>query len=109
MSVTYRQETNFITMLWVALTCVLAGGLIGATTNAINGYVSPTYFRIILGWDFQDIWTASIAQGIFEGLIYGMILAIVFGVTIAIVTQGQATYGFVLRHLITIIGMTYLC
>lgn len=109
METTYRQETNFLTIIWVALTCVLTGGLIGATTNAINGYVSPTYFQNILGWDFQDIWSASIAQGILEGLIYGVIFSIVFGVTVALITKGQATYRFALRHLIKIIGLVYLC
>ncbi|MBL4755946.1 MAG: hypothetical protein JKY52_20430 [Flavobacteriales bacterium] len=106
---TYRQETNFLTVIWVALTCVLTGGMIGATTNAFNGYVSPTYFQNILGWDFHDIWTASIAQGILEGLIYGVIFSIVFGATVLLVTKGQATYRFAFRHLIKIIGLVYLC
>jgi len=109
MDTTYRQETNFLTIIWVALTCVLTGGLIGATTNAINGYVSPTYFQNILGWDFQDIWTASIAQGILEGLMYGVIFSIIFGATVALVTKGKATYRFAFRHLVKIIGIVYLC
>lgn len=106
---TYKQEANFLTIIWVALTCILTGGLIGTTTNAINGYVSPTYFQNILGWNFQNIWTASIAQGIFEGLICGIIFSIIFSATVAVVTKGQATYRFALKHLIKIIGLVYFC
>jgi hypothetical protein len=109
MNTTYRQQTNYLTIIWVALSCVLTGGLIGASTNAINGFVSPKYFQNILGWNFQDIWSASIAQGIFEGLIYGVIFSIVFGATFAHVTKGQATYRFALNQLIRIIGCVYLC
>lgn len=109
MEKTYRQETNFLTVIWIALTCVFSGAIIGATTNAINGYVSPTYFQNILGWDFQDIWTASIAQGIFEGLIYGIIFSIIFGSAVGIVTRGQATYSFAFRYIAKIIGVVYLC
>lgn len=109
MDTTYRQETNFLTIIWVALTCVLTSGLIGATINSINGYVSPIYFQNILGWNFQDIWTASIAQGILEGMIYGVIFSIIFGATVALVTKGKATYRFAFRYLVKIIGIVYLC
>lgn len=109
MNTTYRKETNFLTIVWIALTCILTGGLIGATTNAINGYVSPAYFQNILGWDFQGIWAASIAQGIFEGLLYGVIFSVVFTATVAIVTKGRATYRFAFKLLIKIIALVYFC
>ena len=62
------KQSNFITIFFVALTCVFTGGFIGAITNMINGAVSPNYFRIVMRWDFQDIWTASVAQGILSPL-----------------------------------------
>ena len=109
MDATYTRETNLRTVIWTALSCVMLGGLIGGTTNAVNGYVSPSYFRNMLGWDFPDIWTASVAQGIFEGLIYGTIFAILFCAAVGITTKAQANYRFVLRQLAKITGVVYIC
>lgn len=105
----YKQDPNPLTVIQVSLTCVIAGGVIGASMNGINGYISPIYFQNILGWDFQEIWTASIAQGIFEGLIYGVIFSIVFGATFAVVTKGRATYQFAIQNLTIPIGLVYFC
>ncbi|AKQ45031.1 hypothetical protein TH63_04325 [Rufibacter radiotolerans] len=105
----YRKETNYLTILWVAITSVLASGFIGATTNLINGFVSPTYFRNVMGWDFEGIWAASIAQGIFEGLLYGIVFTLVFVATIGFVTKGQSTFSFGFRHLLRVVGFVYLC
>ena len=58
-------------LLAIAGTVIAGGALIGASTNAINGVISPLYFQVVMGWqDVESIWRASIAQGIFEGLIY---------------------------------------
>ena len=108
MDTTYKQETNHLVVIWIALASILAGGLIGASTNAINGYVSPLYFQNILGWDFDGIWIASIAQGILEGLIYGVLFSVVLGVTFVSIAKGQVSYRFAFRHLIKIIGLVYL-
>ena len=41
----------------IALTGILAGAFIGGTTNAVNGFVSPTYFINILRWhDVENVW-----------------------------------------------------
>ena len=37
------------------------------STNAINGNVSPEYYRAILGWRHQHIWESAVAQGLLEG------------------------------------------
>ena len=104
-----NQETNFTSLIWIALTCVLSGGIIGASTNAINGFVSPLYFKNILGWDFQNIWSASIAQGIFEGLIYGFFFSLVFTTSIAIITKGRSSLRFAFNHLLKVIILIYIC
>jgi len=54
-----NAESIFQTNFLVALTSVLLGGFMGATTNMINGAVSPYYFKAVLNWDFQNIWRAS--------------------------------------------------
>ncbi len=109
MNIIIRQETNFLVVLWIALTCIFSGALIGGTTNAINGFVSPTYFEVILGWDFPSIWEASIVQGIFEGLINGFLFSVVFGTSFALVTKGRAPYSFGLKYLLRVIGIVYCC
>jgi prolipoprotein diacylglyceryltransferase len=104
-----NKKSNFQTIFLVALTCVLTGAFIGATTNMINGAVSPYYFKAVMYWDFQDIWTASVAQGILEGLLYGVIFSVIFTTGFGIVTKGQATYGFAFRQLIKIIAIVFSC
>jgi hypothetical protein len=40
-----------------------------------------------------------VAQGIFEGLVYGAIFAIIFTFVIGSVSKARATFGFSLKHL----------
>ena len=63
----------------IAISGVLASGFLGGTTNVVNGAVSPTYFVNVLGWHgIEDVWRASIAQGIFEGLLFGIAFSLLF-------------------------------
>ncbi|QDV35532.1 hypothetical protein ElP_34350 [Tautonia plasticadhaerens] len=92
------------------ITRVLAGGLLGAATNAVNGAVSPTYFVTIMGWQgVEDVWRASIAQDIFEGLLSGVFFSLVFTVGVGIVTRAACPYGFALKHLLGIVGAALIC
>lgn len=104
-----NTNSNFTTLVFVALTCVSAGALIGALTNMINGAVSPYYFKSVMNWDFQNIWSASVAQGILEGLIYGVIFAIVFTTGFGIITKGMATFSFAFKILLKIVTVVLLC
>jgi prolipoprotein diacylglyceryltransferase len=104
-----NKQSNFQTIFLVALTCILTGAFVGATTNMINGAVSPYYFKAVMYWDFQDIWTASVAQGILEGLLYGVIFAIIFTTGFGVVTKGQAPYSFAFRQLLKIIVIVFTC
>lgn len=104
-----NKQSIFLSIFFVGLTCIFIGGFIGAVTNMINGAISPNYFRIIMGWDFQDIWIASVAQGIFEGLIYGVIFSLIFTTGFGIITKGKATYKFALKQLLKIILIVFGC
>lgn len=104
-----KQANSFLTIIIVALTAILLGGLIGAITNMINGAVSPYYFKAIMGWEFDGIWIASIAQGIFEGLLYGVVFSIIFTTAFGIITKGQAPYKFALQQLIKITVIVFSC
>jgi hypothetical protein len=82
-------------LVGLAATGVLTGAALGALTNSVNGWVSPLYFRNIMGWrDVDDVWRASIAQGILEGLLFGLFLAVVFAVVAGVVSKARCSYGF---------------
>jgi hypothetical protein len=94
----------------VAVIGILAGPFVGATTNAINGLVSREYFVNILQWhDVADVWRASIARGIFEGLAIGFCLAVFFTIATAIITRVSCTFGFAFKHLAGIVAGAYGC
>lgn len=90
-----------------ALFSVASGATIGASTNAINSYISPEYYQIILEWDFQGIWAASVAQGVMEGVAYGVLFSIVILVSILIFRRGTA-WPKVAQHILKAIFLVYL-
>lgn len=93
----------------IALTGVIAGGLLGATTNAVNGSVSPLYFVTILGWqDVTDVWRASIAQGLFEGVLIGVFFSLIFATVTGVITRASCPYGFAFKHMVGILLGAYL-
>jgi hypothetical protein len=94
----------------IVLSAVLASGFLGGTTNAVNGAVSPTYFVTIMRWtDVEDVWRASIAQGIFEGLLFGVFFSLIFTVATGLITAASCSFGFAFRHLLGVLGGAYLC
>lgn len=103
------KQSHFSKVLSVGLTCIFTGGFIGAITNMVNGSVSPAYFRIVMGWDFTNIWIASVAQGLLEGLIYGVLFSLIFTSGFVLITKGKASYNFALKQLFKIILITLVC
>jgi len=103
------KYSNYQTYILVWLTCIFIGGLIGTFTNAINGIISPYYFQVVMNWNFQNIWLASISQGILEGLIYGFIFSILFTPTLIVVTNGQSTFNFAFKLLLKILSIVLSC
>ena len=94
----------------IALCGVLASAFLGGTTNAVNGLVSPTYFVTIMRWEnVGDVWAASVAQGVFEGLCFGVFFSLVFTAATGVITRGSCHFGFAFRHLLGILGATYIC
>jgi hypothetical protein len=84
-----------LALVGIAVTGVLTGAFLGAITNSINGWISPLYFQNILHWhDVEDVWRASIAQGIFEGLLFGLFMALVFTIVVGIVSKVRCSYRF---------------
>src|SRR4051794_22529817 len=85
----------------VAVTGVFASAALGAATNAVNGWVSPTYFVRIMRWQNVDaVWRASTAQGIFEGLCFGVFFSLVFTAASGVITRVSCGYAFAVRPLL---------
>lgn len=97
-------------LLGLAASTIVAGAVVGASTNAFNGAISPTYFVTIMRWhDVSDIWRASVAQGIFEGLLFGVFFSLVFTAVVGLVTRATCTYAAGLRCLLIIMLGVYAC
>ncbi len=104
------QQSQPVALLLIAATAVVGGAVVGASTNAVNGAVSPEYFRNIMRWhDVEQVWRASIAQGIFEGLIYGVIFSVVFTLVVGIVSRASCPFPFAFRHLLAMVVAIYCC
>ncbi len=107
---TSNVEAKPVALILIAAAAIVGGALIGASTNAINGAVSPLYFRNVMGWqDVQQIWRASVAQGIFEGLIYGTLFAAVFTLVAGLVSRARCSFGFASRHLLLMMLAILVC
>jgi hypothetical protein len=92
-----------LTLFATVITGILAGGALGAVTNAINGAISPHYFVIVMQWHWvQDVWRASVAQGIFEGLLFGVLFSLIFTTGVGIMTRGTCRYGVAVRQMLGI-------
>jgi hypothetical protein len=99
-----------LALFGVAMTGVFASAGLGAITNAVNGWVSPLYFITIMRWrGVEDVWRASVAQGIFEGLCFGVFFSLVFASGVGIITRASCSYGFAVRHLLSIVAGAFTC
>ncbi len=104
------DKTRPVALILIAATAIVSGAVIGASTNAINGAVSPLYFRNVMRWqDVENIWRASIAQGIFEGLLCGIVFSIVFTLVVGLISRARCSFRFALRHMFAMILAIYCC
>jgi hypothetical protein len=73
-----QQEKFSKTEVWRVLgSGLVIGAALGATTNAINGWIGPSYFIHLLKWT-EDIWIKAVIQGAIEAGLYGLLNAVVF-------------------------------
>jgi len=97
-------------MIGLAFSGVLLGAILGALTNTVNGWLSPTYFRNIMHWqDVADIWRASIAQGILEGLMFGLAFSVIFVAVVGIVSKARCPYRLAGVYLLGIAVFAVVC
>ncbi|NLF70102.1 MAG: hypothetical protein GX575_13765 [Candidatus Anammoximicrobium sp.] len=78
-------------LVGLAFSGILRGAVLGAVTNAVNGWVNPLCFRNMMRWDdVQDIWRASIAPGILAGILCGLAFAVIFTAVVSIVSKARS-------------------
>jgi hypothetical protein len=73
-----RPEKFSKAEVWQVLgTGLVIGAILGGATNAINGWIGPSYFIHLLNWT-EDIWIKAVIQGALEAGLYGLLNAFVF-------------------------------
>ena len=101
------NSKHTIDLFLLTVTGILFGAIVGAITNSINGLVSPRYYEVILGWEgVNNIWRASIAQGIFEGVIFGTLLSLLFVTIVGLITKVKCSYKLGVKYLTGIIALS---
>ncbi len=99
-------------LMAVAVTGVAGCATLGALTNAVNGWVSPDYFRTVLDWSTMSdvsVWRASIAQGILEGVMFGLVLSAIYTAVVGISSGVRCPYLFAATHLAGILAAALAC
>ncbi|WP_206108072.1 hypothetical protein [Paludisphaera soli] len=105
-----RGEGRPGALVGLAIAGVATGAALGALTNAVNGRVSPEYFRRILHWEgVADVATAAVAQGIFEGLLFGLGLSLIFATVVGVVSHARCPLRVSGGYLLAIGGAALAC
>lgn len=80
---------------------LLLSMMLGALTNAINARVSPTYFYMVFDQsiEFDQVWRASIAEGVLEAAVFGVILSCFFVVGLGLISHARCSYRVAVLYL----------
>lgn len=102
-----QQPFRLAGLSFTGMFSVIAGGVCGSIINAINGIISPDYFIAVLHWEpTQSVYPAIIAQGLFEGLLYGVIFGLFLVFFVAKATRGRVAPIFIIRLIFkTLLGI----
>jgi MFS family permease len=100
-----KESTNtLIVFLKLMFTGVILAIILGASCNGINVQICSSYFPIVLRWEMREsFFRMAIAQGIFEGLLFGIGFSLVFTITALCMFKKKLSYYLGLRYLLIII------
>jgi len=97
-------NTRPLVLVWIVLLGTAGGAAVGALVNAVNGVVSEEFFVGVFGWEgFTDVWRASVALGIFQGLMFGVVLALIFAAVVGFVTKATCPFGEAFKYMVAIL------
>jgi len=88
---------SFHTLAIICGIAPIAGAVLGAIMNTIDGQVSADYFAIVMSWDGQTAGIHAIAHGVLEGFAAGLLLGFFFAIVIAASTRGRCPLPLALR------------
>jgi hypothetical protein len=91
------DERRFGTLVTLLVIAPVAGAILGALMNTINGQVSSDYFAIVMSWDGQTAGIHAIAQGALEGFAAGLLLGFFFAIVIVASTHLRCPLSLALR------------
>lgn len=95
---------------YLFLTGIILSILAGLLTNMINGLISPLYFKSIMGWqNLTGIYHAIIAQGIFEGIIFGIFLSLFYTISVIFISRWRCTYRLGIGYLLFLFIIAIIC
>jgi hypothetical protein len=87
-----------IRLIGIWVTGILGAAVLGAVTNFVNAQVSELYFRQVMRWEHvSQISRAIVAQGVFEGLLCGLVLSTIFATAAGMISRGECPYVFGVR------------
>jgi len=89
------RRRQFPTLVGVAVTGVVVAAVLGGLTNAVNGWVCPVFFLNVwqANWPYEwSLWRAAVAQGVLEGLLYGVGFALIYTTGVAVLSRGTCRY-----------------
>lgn len=104
------KEPKVYVLLGLVATGVLLSMTLGALTNAINAVVSPTYFYLVFNQqvDANQLWKASILEGIQEGGCLGLLVSCVFTAGANAFWRSEVSYTPLVRYLLGIFAGAFL-
>jgi hypothetical protein len=86
--------------IWQVLgTGIVLGSVLGAGTNALNGWIGPTYFAFVFKSD-RDLWLKAVIQGVFEAGLYGLLNAAIFELLANFWGRGIRSVAIVRKYLL---------
>lgn len=97
-------------LLLLPLIGIVAGVLIGALTNTLNGAVCPEYFTRVMGWPATapiGVW--SVRQGMLEGGLCGFFFALVLSIVMALRSRLRCPFRRALGYFVVACLGVVLC
>ena len=90
----FFTANNFLLLLVGAA----GASILGALTNSLNGWLSPQYFRDVMGWAGTDVWSDTVREGMLEGVCFGTAYALMFVTLIAAMSRGEYRLNVAIRY-----------
>ncbi|MDR1486259.1 MAG: hypothetical protein LBT09_15760 [Planctomycetaceae bacterium] len=101
-----------VVFLKLMFTGIVAALILGIFCNGINAKICDEYYLIVMHWNFQvnsvSLFYAIIAQGIFEGFLFGVGFSLIFTIAALCIFKRECSYYLGLSYLVIIVFGAFL-